>query len=524
MQPEQFAASSARLLDLSGLSLKLARAERLLFGLAVLCAAACMWLAPRLPMADLPQHAAQVALWRDLLLGQSPWAEMVRINLLTPYLIGYGLMLPLSFVFSTAVTTQIVLTLAFLAFVATCMALRRELGGDRRLDWLFLLSFLGYCWKWGFLTFLVASPVALLFLLYAIRHAHAPSSGRALAMILLGTILLFSHGLLFLASLFLGGLQVLDKLWENRGRQLIARGLPYVVVCAIAVGFRLATRNMEGAMQNEGFAYGTPIWDRPLTWLVNITDADNHGIMALQALTLVLLSAPLLLGLRLNRRAALVPLAGLLMLLSFAPADAFQAGGLYYRFALFIPAFVALAFRAPAPDSAASARGLIAMAVVVGCCLAVLAIQGSRIADFARESAPFETILAKAAPNQRAFALVLDANSKAAFHENVYWHYPHWYQADKHGFVDFNFAFFPPQVIRFRSGHNPVKDEEAVLQAGEYVWPDAFIDQYRYVFVRSTAEKADLVRKMSRCPLTIAASDGPWFLLEHAPCPMPPPA
>ena len=523
MQSEPFAASPARLLDALGRFHKLARAERLLFGLTLFCAAAVMWLAPRLPMADLPQHAAQVALWRDLLLGQSPWAEVVRINLLTPYLIGYGLMLPLSFVFSMAVTTQIVLTLAFLAFVAACMALRRELGGDRRLDWLFLLSFLGYCWKWGFLTFLVASPVALLFLLYAIRHAHTPSAGRAVALILLGTVLLFSHGLLFLAALFLGGLQVLDKLWEHRGQQMIARGLPYAVVCAIALGFRLATRNMEGAMQNQGFAYGTPIWDRPLTWLVDITDTDNHGIMALQALTLVLLCAPLLLGLRLNRRAALVPLAGLLLLLSFAPADAFQAGGLYYRFALFLPAFVALAFRASAQKDAASARSLLAMVVVIGCSLAVLAIQGGRIAAFAEESRPFETILAKAAPNQRAFALVLDANSKAAYHENVYWHYPHWYQADRHGFVDFNFAYFPPQVIRFRSDHTPVKDEEAVLKAGEYMWPDAFIDQYRYVFVRSSVEKAELIRKMSRCPLTVAASDGPWFLLEHVPCPLPPP-
>ena len=55
------------------------------------------WLAPHPPMIDLPEHAAQVALLRDLLLGQSPWGDLFRINLFTPYLLGYALALPLSF-------------------------------------------------------------------------------------------------------------------------------------------------------------------------------------------------------------------------------------------------------------------------------------------------------------------------------------------------------------------------------------------------------------------------------------------
>ncbi len=44
-------------------------------------ASAIIWLAPFPPMADFPQHAGQVALLRDLLLGRSPWSgEMRRLR------------------------------------------------------------------------------------------------------------------------------------------------------------------------------------------------------------------------------------------------------------------------------------------------------------------------------------------------------------------------------------------------------------------------------------------------------------
>ena len=64
-----------------------------LFLLAALWGAGIFWLAPHPPMVDLPQHAAQVALLRDLLQGASPWADFFRVNWITPYLIGYGLAL-----------------------------------------------------------------------------------------------------------------------------------------------------------------------------------------------------------------------------------------------------------------------------------------------------------------------------------------------------------------------------------------------------------------------------------------------
>lgn len=515
MSSNPSALPQARMPDMSALAGLLVRGETLLLAATVVFAAGMMWLAPRLPMVDLPQHAAQVALWRDLLLGQSNWTDLVRINLATPYLIGYGLMLPLSFAFSMSVATRILLTLAFLAFVWACTALRRELGGDRRLDWLFVLPFFGYCWKWGFLTFLVASPMALLFLLLALRHARAPSAGRGVVLVLAGCLLLLSHGLMFLAALFLAGLLMLEQAWQHWPRGLVARFWPYIALSCILIGFRLATQQLPGAMVNDGFDYGG-LWERPLTLLVDISDSNDHGLVPLSLLTLLALFAPLLLGLRFNTRPALVLLAGLVAILLLAPSYAFQTGGLYYRFALLVPPFIGFAFRASAKPVAA--RSLAAMAVVIITCWSILAIQASRIAAFAQESKGFETVLAAAKPGKRAWSVSINGASAAADNTNVYWQYAAWYQADKHGFSDYNFANFPNQVIRFRPNQETVMDQHEVEMLGQYSWHENYIKQFDYIFVRGTADMVETIKKMSPCKLTTASHDGEWFLLERTGC------
>jgi hypothetical protein len=124
--------------------------ERLAFVATVLFAGATFWFAPRLPMTDLPQHAGQVAVWHDLLLGTSPWQSLVYVNYFTPYLVGYGAALLLSFVMPVWAALNLLLAFAYYGLVAACVALRARLGGDRRLDWLFLPGFFGYAYSWGF--------------------------------------------------------------------------------------------------------------------------------------------------------------------------------------------------------------------------------------------------------------------------------------------------------------------------------------------------------------------------------------
>ena len=91
---------------------------RVVFLLTVALTGATFWISPRLPMVDMPQHAGQVALWRDLVAGQSKWQSLVYINYFTPYLLGYSLAFLLSFIMPVLMALKLTLTLAFYAFIA----------------------------------------------------------------------------------------------------------------------------------------------------------------------------------------------------------------------------------------------------------------------------------------------------------------------------------------------------------------------------------------------------------------------
>jgi hypothetical protein len=47
------------------------------------------WFAPHPPLVDLPQHAAQIVMARDFGNQSLDYANVFRINWLTPYLLGY---------------------------------------------------------------------------------------------------------------------------------------------------------------------------------------------------------------------------------------------------------------------------------------------------------------------------------------------------------------------------------------------------------------------------------------------------
>ncbi|MFP3374257.1 hypothetical protein, partial [Pseudomonas sp. SIMBA_068] len=81
--------------------------------------------------------------------GQSPWAPLLRINLFTPYLLGYGAAAALSFVMPVTAAFKVMLTLSFYGFVAAYVALRRRLGTDPRLDWLCVPGFFGFAYEFG---------------------------------------------------------------------------------------------------------------------------------------------------------------------------------------------------------------------------------------------------------------------------------------------------------------------------------------------------------------------------------------
>lgn len=499
---------------------------RLLFLLTLVWGVALFWIAPRPPLIDLPQHAGQVALWRDLLVGNSPWSDVFRLNLWTPYLIGYGLALPLSFIVSASTALKIVLSAAYVAFVLLGTRLRAHFEADPRLDWLFFPAFFGFAYSWGFYTFLVSSPVVILFVLAVDRYAKQPALRRGITAMLLGLILLLSHGLAFVFGILVAGCLYTTRCYMTGGpwlKRWLLGAWPLIVPGVMCIVLYL----ISVRIQSEYWAHGSLdfTWDfsimRVPRFLANSIGDYYHPKIFLGIVMLGLLAAPWLLGLRINRRdpAAWIFLIIVMVIVILVPGTMISTAYVYQRFALyFLPAY-ALIFMASARPATEAGTAPVArpktmpMAVLMISVWGVLACHSLEMWRFAHEAEDFEAVLSVMEPKQRVLALTFDARSADANLDQPYRHYATWYQSEKQGLVDFNFAWFPPQIVRFRPDKLPKVMEG--LKGPSFTVQKYPLDPYRYIVVRNTAPlREDLFKGAARAPRLVIRK-GTWALFER---------
>jgi hypothetical protein len=502
------------------LAIRLTDRATLALALLLVLGIAGIWAAPRPMMVDLPQHAGQIAVLHDMILGRSPWSGELRLNLLTPYLIGYGLALPLSFVMSAAAALKVVLSAAYVAFVGACIGIGRELGASRKLDAYYTFSFFGFAFSWGMYTFLVAAPVGLAFIWLCIRYARQGLLRQGLGVAALGAALLLSHGLVFLFACGVGGLVLAVR---ARSLHALARSAwPFWLLLAICAVFFLVTREREAAI-NPGFGarllFGS--WQaHVLSLLANAFDVPYTRWPL--ACFPIFVGLPLLAGFRPDWRAresAAIALA-VLVLVAFGPDYAWSTSMLFERFALFLPAaFVWLLREAPPAPGSLALRlqprlGFLAVVASAG----VLAQHAQLAIKFGHEQRDFETVLAAAQPGQRALGLIFDPASHVDHNLDAYLHHAVWYQAEKHGFVDFNFAAFHPQIARFRPSDVPPMDQYVAQDPRKFDWRTDQGDRYRYIFVRSSGPTPPSVFAGARCSPVELAAAGEWRLYERRAC------
>lgn len=477
----------------------------------VLLGGAVFWVAKRPPMGDLPQHAAQVQLLRDLMSSAPRWGDLVRVNYFTPYWIPVSIATILSTFMPIVTCLKVMLTASFFAFVAASIALRRDLGGDSRLDWLLLPGFFGFAYQYGFYTYLVAAPLGVLFILMSRRFVNAPSPRRAALVVAVGVSLFLAHGLVFLFAVAAGGAMALCA----DGRRLPLRLTPFVVLGALAVAYLISARLREFSGTPDapvvwGWEWG--MWHRILDFPLLVTASDPRDWLLLPVAPLMLL-APWLLGDRFQRhRMAFVPLAIVLLAWLVVPSTAMRTDFLFQRFALFLLPAVVFAFRRSGQASPPRAA-----AVEIGIALLCVAFLGTVIVRawrFGEESAPFETVLAAAQPGERALSIVFDPSSPSAHTRYAYHAYSLWYQAERQGFVDFNAAAFLPEVVRFRQGKQP----PLLLDVATFDWKALNASTYRYFFVRHTAPLPPHLFDNDECTVKLVREAGPWMIFERGAC------
>jgi hypothetical protein len=333
--------------------------------------------------------------------------------------------------------------------------------------------------------------------------------------LLSGLGLFFSHALVFLLSSAAGILILISRLrWAA-----LRHSWPYAILAALCVSyfFVLSADNADSGSKNLP-AWGL-WWVRIISYpLFTWTTLDELWLLALAVPALL---SPFILGDVVNRRGgAIAPFTILCLIWAASPTYALKTAFLYERFAVFFLPFYAFLFTSRSPGQVAHqsdlARSVSGQLLLMGCCWTFLAVESVRLHRFAREAASFNTLLSKAEPGRRALALVLDPSSDGASHSWAYLHHPVWYQATKSGLVEFNFATYPPQMVRYRSEQMPVIGPDFAGQPMTFDWERHQGWKYDYYFVRypRAGVPPDLFRG-ARCPITSIEQSERWALLEQ---------
>jgi hypothetical protein len=457
-----------------------------------------------LPMIDLPQHAAQIATWQRLDAGDPASLERFELNFRTPYLLAYPLARALSPVCGVVLALKIVVWASVVASFFAMAALARRLGHDPWLGFFGLVTAMGLCFYFGFVSFLVAMPLAVASLVLALEHAERPSarSGALLALTL--TLLLTAHGIAFVMAFGTVGALLL-----RGGGAWLARLSPLVPPILMAA-FWIAPGPVS--VRIGGDAWGlTPDRLRELpALLVGMGSSDHVSFvlgLALIAATVVML------GTRLERRLLrALPLLLLLLAYCFFPVMFRGVVLLHTRLACFLLP-VALLALAPQPSLAASARRL-SRALVLAVTGVWFAIFSFRLALFNREAASFHALMAELPAGLAMRPLIFDRDSRAFPGVPAFLHYSAYYYVEKGGFQGYSFAMYPLSVVRYRA------QVFATMQGGAEWRPDLFsrdeIPDYDYFLVRSASDVGPQLFADTDVELTAHADEWWGYTRRHS--------
>lgn len=456
----------------------------------------------RLPMTDLPQHAAQLTLWKFYDADCYDFRRLYERNWFTPYILGYAV----TRLFSTVLMVNGALKLTiFLSIVALPLSVRSLLARAGLDPWLSLLMFplaYGFSFYWGFLNFMVAIPLAVLFLSRVYDYSFEQDAGRGLILTLLAALLLLSHALIFVSCI--GIALVFQLLRWRQPRRLLLSSIPFLLL--LPPMFWWIVR-MQGSEQR--FRAPT-VWNFDLLRPLNLAShlLASHTDLSAVGFSLLMMVLLALSGLRPAQDIRRwIAAAGFGLAYLFGPSKAFGTSFIYQRFAIFFFIFLLFAFEARRPVIRASAVRLL-LTVLVSAWMVLLT---ARFYRFGRDAADFDRIVDSMRTNSRV--LLLNA---APWSDAVpglpFWHFAGYYQERKGGLIGWSFSSNFPVLMRYRKGVDP---GTAAVGANPTLFNWQRHSQFDYFLLRAPEDQSRAAFATATEPVSLRARQGWWWLYER---------
>ena len=477
-----------------------------LFFATVLLSIVPFWFGQYLPMVDLPGHAAVITALQEIAAGNQTFESAFDAHWSSPYLLGYALFYAAATFLPAPIAAKIVVSLAVAAVPLATAALLRAAGADERWRWLAIPASYSNAFYWGFVSFIVAVPLALLLLIQTIRFDQEATLRRG-GIIAATTIFLFYSHIIATGFACMTALAYLAANNFRNPKQLIFRSLPYTPpIPFILMWF---ASNKTGAA-DAPIIYG-PVIDRATMLLVQPAGFERVTAIAV-LVTCAILFLPPLAGSRLSKNPArwlpfLLGLAAFLLV----PSYAFQTAFLYHRLGVFlVPLWLLLWDR---PIESRGRWAWLAMPLAVIWVFSNVA----RFASFARETQHFDAVLATMEPGKRVASLVVDRTTPL-FGTPVYLHFASWYQASKRGIVDFNFADFYT-VLEYKQGGRPRVTEQIGWYPQLFRWEANGGANYDYFVIKGDLNNdvAPMIFKEHVRDVELIAHSGWWWVYRKRP-------
>ena len=462
------------------------RAYWIAFAACAIAATVPLLMTDVLPMSDLPEHMAQVAVWKHFDDACHRFSEIYEIHWGTPYVLAYLVIRAFATFLTVSAATKVTVWLSIVLLPLAMRELLRR-GGD---PWLSLLGFLlayGYSFYWGFLQFAITIPIGIFYLaqLYDTRR-------RTVALTLLALLMMTSHALVFV---FCAGVTVLVSLTRRSWRLLMPLVPPSLLLLAFLWRLRQTKQASEGGVN----------WKR-VTDLPSMLVANSFEILGILVIVGIAIAVFRMRPARdLSRWATVVVAAAIFFL---GPQGAFGTAYLGPRFAIFVAIGALFVF-----------EGRAIRPVIVALVVTWMALLGVRFHRFGIEARSFDAIVAAIEPNRRVALLNIDAYSEHV-PGPVYWHFGALVQVRKGGVPAFSFAAHDyPQLLSFRGGAEPQLRMRSTPVDG-IDWPGLL--EYDYILLRGAPKvAADAPRSLVR-----RTRSGDWWLFAtprasapHRECP-----
>lgn len=487
---------------------------RTLYALLSLILVLPLWVSPYPPLVDLPQHAGQVSAALAWLEGAPSHRAVFELNPFTPYLGSYLVAGPLVALFGPSTGLRLALSLALLGLPLATSHLLRTV---RAPAWWVLPVFAaapGYAFHWGFLGFVIATPLGVLGLSMHLRFLDRALDGArtrsAVPSALLALGCFVAHALVF-AWLALGaGLAT----WLRRGLPLRARLLGSLALLTPAP---LALLWLLRTVGGPGRAEASIVWGLSLDRVGQLPSRVAGSLApdgSLEILGLLILASPFLLGGRLAPgRTGWALVSVTLGLCWLGPSRVMSATYLPWRYAVFVVPALLLALRPRGTRWTPWRLGGAALTAIVA---ALSSLSNLRSFErFGEQVSGFRQVAARV-PEGARVAYLAFGKATPDLRGPGFLHFGQWVQAERDAIVDFSFAEFFPEVVRYRPGAGSGWPPAAEWYPHLFDYRSRFGERYDYFLVCSDRPLQEDVYRGAPAQGSLLAHQG-YFWLYSAP-------